>query len=483
VASQFGTPTPLPPARGATPEEALSRVREILEVWQGSRGDGLDRIVTVRDLLNAAAITYEAAASIYEAADQAVPDAIPTVAPSSAVPPPPEDLFASGAVGVIVLDWAFDDAYTRLQHFEVWRSPTTLLVDAVLIGTPTRTVFIDAIGEGSGYYWVRAVSDGGVSPFNAVAGTFGETAVAGSGSIQDGAITNPKLAANATGTSNIQDDAVTQDKLADNAVGAPQLQDGVVATPKLADGAVTYAKMQDVSATSRVIGRRTAGAGDPEEVTLSQLLDFVGSAANGDILVRSGGAWVRLPIGSAANVLTVSAGLPAWVAPTSGGPITELANVTLAANGTSLSTGTFTAKNFLAVHIWVPGYSSSDTASLQFNTAAGTAYRYHWTHIASGAAVLTAGLRAVSTDRIKIASANITGSRNATAFIRNFSAINEKTVRFAEVSGTGSAATHPTTDFGHGAWVSGAATQITRIDLVSSSNMLAGAKLVVHGWD
>lgn len=34
--------------------------------------------------------------------------------------------------------------------------------------------------------------------------------------------------------------------------------------------AVTYAKMQDVSATSRLLGRVTAGAGDPEEITPAQ---------------------------------------------------------------------------------------------------------------------------------------------------------------------------------------------------------------------
>jgi hypothetical protein len=53
----------------------------------------------------------------------------------------------------------------------------------------------------------------------------------------------------------------------------------------IGNNTVTYAKMQDVSATQRIIGRKTAGAGDPEECTLSDVLDFVGSAAQGDILV------------------------------------------------------------------------------------------------------------------------------------------------------------------------------------------------------
>jgi len=38
-------------------------------------------------------------------------------------------------------------------------------------------------------------------------------------------------------------------------------------TADIADGAVTYAKIQDVSATDKLLGRSTAGAGDVEEIT------------------------------------------------------------------------------------------------------------------------------------------------------------------------------------------------------------------------
>lgn len=49
-------------------------------------------------------------------------------------------------------------------------------------------------------------------------------------------------------------------------------------------------------ATQRVVGRNTAGAGAAEEVTASQLFDWV-SSTNGVLLTRIGGAW-----GAAANV-------------------------------------------------------------------------------------------------------------------------------------------------------------------------------------
>ncbi len=88
---------------------------------------------------------------------------------------------------------------------------------------------------------------------------------------------------------------------------------------------VTYAQMQDVSATSRILGRKTAGAGDPEECTLSDILDFIGSAAQGDILYRGASGWARLGAGTSGQVLqTGGAGAnPSWVTQ-SGGAFTAV---------------------------------------------------------------------------------------------------------------------------------------------------------------
>lgn len=63
-------------------------------------------------------------------------------------------------------------------------------------------------------------------------------------------------------------------------------------------GTVTLAMLANISATKRLIGRNTAGAGVQEEVTASQLLDWI-SAANGALLTRTGGNWAAL-----ANVST-----------------------------------------------------------------------------------------------------------------------------------------------------------------------------------
>lgn len=77
--------------------------------------------------------------------------------------------------------------------------------------------------------------------------------------------------------------------------------------------AVTFAKMQDI-ATDRLIGRKTASSGDPEECTLSEVLDFIGSAAQGDILYRGASGWARLAAGTVRQYLKTggSGANPSW---------------------------------------------------------------------------------------------------------------------------------------------------------------------------
>lgn len=89
---------------------------------------------------------------------------------------------------------------------------------------------------------------------------------------------------------------------------------GTLTLAKFADAIITYAKLQNVSSTQRVLGRNTAGAGVTEEVTLTQLLDWIGSAAQGDLLYRGAASWARLGAGTAGQVLrTGGAGAnPSW---------------------------------------------------------------------------------------------------------------------------------------------------------------------------
>lgn len=99
-------------------------------------------------------------------------------------------------------------------------------------------------------------------------------------------------------------------------VETAELEDGAVTNAKVAvTAAIARTKLADVSATSRVVGRVSAGAGADEELTLTQVLDFIGSAAQGDILYRNATVWARLATGAAGELLkSGGAGAnPAWV--------------------------------------------------------------------------------------------------------------------------------------------------------------------------
>jgi hypothetical protein len=63
--------------------------------------------------------------------------------------------------------------------------------------------------------------------------------------------------------------------------------------------------------------------------TLTSPIINYGSDANGDIMRRSGGVYGRLGIGSTGDVLTVSGGLPVWLAPSAGftNPMTTLGDI------------------------------------------------------------------------------------------------------------------------------------------------------------
>ncbi|NBQ51768.1 MAG: hypothetical protein EBU35_14250, partial [Marivivens sp.] len=71
--------------------------------------------------------------------------------------------------------------------------------------------------------------------------------------------------------------------IANGGITATQLATDAVETAKIVDDAVTYAKIQDVTATDRLLGRSTAGAGVVEEITCTAagraLLDDADAAA------------------------------------------------------------------------------------------------------------------------------------------------------------------------------------------------------------
>ncbi len=63
-------------------------------------------------------------------------------------------------------------------------------------------------------------------------------------------------------------------------IDSGEVSNGSVSTAKLADDAVTYAKMQNVSATDRLLGRDSSGAGVIEEIAPSAVRTMLGLATS-----------------------------------------------------------------------------------------------------------------------------------------------------------------------------------------------------------
>lgn len=108
----------------------------------------------------------------------------------------------------------------------------------------------------------------------------------------------------------------------------------------LPPGGLTFA------ATKRVAGRNTAAGGVGEEVTASLLLDWLGTAADGDAIVRTGGAWALVPKATDGNVWTLTSGVGAWAAASGGATDVSIQHFRLTTEtGVAVSTADRTAQS------------------------------------------------------------------------------------------------------------------------------------------
>jgi len=115
-----------------------------------------------------------------------------------------------------------------------------------------------------------------------------------------------------------------------------------------AGAAIAFSKLANVSATQRVLGRNSGGAGAIEEVTVTQLLDWIGST-RGSVLYRGASGWAALTPGTSGDVLTSNgAGAdPSYVTPSTAGSTSSLnhgiLNAKATLSGTTLSIDTQSA--------------------------------------------------------------------------------------------------------------------------------------------
>lgn len=176
----------IPATRDKNP--TVEKIKEMVEIWVGDRGDKLDRVVTYRDLVGSKLGRLSRSGGL-EPGD--------TVLPSPVYVGPLFDLQANPSMNFIILSWDGINQ-TNYAYTEIWRASDDNLGNAVLTATTPARVYADAVGSGVGYYyWVRAVSTSGdPGPYNATAGTYGETPLAPSYIIEqiEGLISESELA-------------------------------------------------------------------------------------------------------------------------------------------------------------------------------------------------------------------------------------------------------------------------------------------------
>jgi hypothetical protein len=188
------------------------------------------------------------------------------------------------------------------------------------------------------------------------------------GSITAAAASAAAAAASASAASGDADDAETARIAAEAAEAAAVAAAASVPSFPIDPADTTFA------ATARVLGRKTTGAGTGEEVTISELLDFIGSAAQGDILYRGASGWARLGAGTSGQFLKTlgAAQNPAWdTLPSSVPDLIYLRNEQTAGTaGGGVTNGTWNTC-ILNTEVFDTGGHCS-LSSNQFTLAAGT---------------------------------------------------------------------------------------------------------------
>lgn len=133
-------------------------------------------------------------------------------------------------------------------------------------------------------------------------------------------------------------------------------------------GAVTGSGL--TMATSRLLGRTTAATGAIEELTLSQALDLVGSAAHGDILYRGASSWTRLAAGASGQFLQTAGagGNPVWASVSS----ITLSTLQASTSGTSIDFNGLPS-GIKRITVLLSGVSTNGTSNplIQFGDSGG----------------------------------------------------------------------------------------------------------------
>ena len=136
----------------------IDAVKNILDAREGYAGDGLDKVVTLRDLRK----TGVPINAIFPSSGSQVPgtstgggDVLPVVS----VPPPVDNFSASAGIGLAFLLWDIPPYWNR-SYEKVYRSETDDFSSATYIGMSAGGMYSDTSVTASTtyYYWVTSVS-------------------------------------------------------------------------------------------------------------------------------------------------------------------------------------------------------------------------------------------------------------------------------------------------------------------------------------
>ena len=155
----------------------LAALVEAVEIRLGRKGDPIDRAITLRELIDSGLAKRLKETPFDPNKVGTTPPGIAPIVPITQ-PYAPTGFSANGAYSQINLFWNAP-FYQGHNQTEIWSHTSDVLGDATITGVATGFTFVDPVGSGvTKYYWVRFVNANGVAgPFNATAGTVGETAV------------------------------------------------------------------------------------------------------------------------------------------------------------------------------------------------------------------------------------------------------------------------------------------------------------------
>lgn len=225
--------------------EYLNSLKEIIEEWDGQRGDSEDQVLTRRDLGNPAilrTVRGPLADAVREGNQSGGAggggDGGGVGLPDLEQPPIPTGFAVSGAIEIMLMQWDDPlDVYNNHSHTEIWRAQVDDFGEAVRVATTPSFIHADTVGtDSTNYYWIRFVNTQNVrGPFNSIQGTSGTT----------GKVEGPDLAANSVTTNTIRAGSIT--------AASAILANLAVVSAKIAEGAVTNLKIGDIIESSNFV--------------------------------------------------------------------------------------------------------------------------------------------------------------------------------------------------------------------------------------